>query len=129
MAQGTDRRHNGDYSCEVLSLIVLFLLSALSHFWYILMAVGAGILLWAGVVLLGRFLTFAIRTFPHHEKCPSTMVMRPNAAERHSYDWHSRVPSPRAKELPAASLVGVSATACNGTANLGKDSDSRSQVF
>ena len=33
----TSRR---DYSCEILGLIVLTVLSALSHFWYILIAAG-----------------------------------------------------------------------------------------
>jgi len=30
-----------DYSCEIMALFVLTVLSALSHFWYILIAMGA----------------------------------------------------------------------------------------
>ncbi len=29
-----------DYSCEILAVIILTVLSALSHFWYILIAIG-----------------------------------------------------------------------------------------
>jgi hypothetical protein len=32
---------NKDYSCEIMSLIVLTVLSALSHFWYIMIAICA----------------------------------------------------------------------------------------
>ena len=129
MAQGTDRGNNGDYSCEVLSLIVLFVLSALSHFWYVLMAVGVGISLWLGVLLLGRFLVFATRTFPRREKCPSTTVRGPSAAERHSPQWYPEVPAAYAEELPAPSSAGVPAAACHGTATLCKEDASRNQGF
>lgn len=123
MAHGTDRRNNhrknGDYSCEVLSLIVLFLLSALSHFWYVLLAFGVGIFLWLGVIALGRFLIFATRIFPRHEKYPVTMVPGP---KRHAPEWHPEVSASHAKDLPAAA-------ACDGTANLCKESASGNQVF
>ena len=129
MAQKTDRRKNGDYSCEVLSLIVLFLLSALSHFWYVLMAVGVGILLWFGVILLERFLVFATRAFPRHEKCPPTTVPKPSAAERRSPQWRPGIPAPPEKELPAPSLIGAHAADGHGTANQCKGSASGNQVF
>ena len=46
-----------DYSCELLSFIVLFVLSALSHFWFIMIAICIGIGLWgAGIVLSRIFL-------------------------------------------------------------------------
>jgi hypothetical protein len=32
---------NRDYSCEIMGLIVLAILSALSHFWYIMIAICA----------------------------------------------------------------------------------------
>jgi energy-coupling factor transporter transmembrane protein EcfT len=31
-----------DYSSEIIALIVLIILSALSHFWYVLIAIGIG---------------------------------------------------------------------------------------
>ena|SRR6202158_764319 len=36
---------NRDYSCEIMALIVLTVLSALSHFWYIMIAICAAMAL------------------------------------------------------------------------------------
>jgi hypothetical protein len=66
MAEITDTRKKGDYSCEILSIIVLFILSALSHFWYILFAICAGIVLWGVLALLGQLLMTAAKTFPSY---------------------------------------------------------------
>jgi hypothetical protein len=68
MAEITDSRKKGDYSCEILSIIVLFILSALSHFWYILFAICAGIILWGAIVLMGRLLISAARALPPYGK-------------------------------------------------------------
>jgi len=50
-----------DYSCEIMGLVVLTILSALSHFWYILVAVGilsgfavVGLLLAVVLLRVGR---------------------------------------------------------------------------
>ena len=90
MAQGTDRRKNGDYSCEVLSLIVLFILSAFSHFWYILIAVGIGISLWVGLVLVGRLLLSAAQALPRHRKSLAPLVTTQSEMERDSPEWSRR---------------------------------------
>jgi hypothetical protein len=68
MAKMADSGKKGNYDCEILSLIVLSILSALSHFWYILFAIYAGIIFWGAAVLLGHFLTSAARTFPLYGK-------------------------------------------------------------
>ena len=36
---------NRDYSCEIMAIIVLTVLSALSHFWYIMIAICAAMAL------------------------------------------------------------------------------------
>jgi hypothetical protein len=47
-----------DYSCEIMALIVLTLLSALSHFWLILIAIGVV----AGLAVVGLLMaTILIR--------------------------------------------------------------------
>jgi hypothetical protein len=42
-----------DYSCEIIGLATLFLLSALSHFWYIAILAGIGAAVWALIRLIG----------------------------------------------------------------------------
>ena len=42
MAETADNPKKSDYSCEILSFIVLIILSALSHFWYVLIAICVG---------------------------------------------------------------------------------------
>jgi hypothetical protein len=51
---------NRDYSCEIMSLIVLTVLSALSHFWYIMIAICIVIAL-AGAGLLISILLIRLR--------------------------------------------------------------------
>ena len=48
-----------DFSCEILGLVVLTLLSALSHFWLIMMGVGAIAALSVVVFVLSRLFLFA----------------------------------------------------------------------
>jgi hypothetical protein len=43
-----------DYSIEIGSFIVLVILSGLSHFWYIVIAICIGMLFWATVALIVR---------------------------------------------------------------------------
>jgi hypothetical protein len=63
MAEIADNPKQSDYSCKILSFIVLFILSALSHFWYILFVFCAGIVLWGAVVLVGKGLASAALTW------------------------------------------------------------------
>ncbi|MGA7794227.1 MAG: hypothetical protein WCA19_14420 [Candidatus Acidiferrales bacterium] len=64
MTESADTGKKSDYSCEILSFIVLVILSALSHFWYILFIFCAGIIFWGAVVLMGQILQSAAMTFP-----------------------------------------------------------------
>jgi hypothetical protein len=68
MTESAEHGKKSDYSCEILSFIVLAILSALSHFWYILLIFCAGIIFWGAVVLLGRALHSAAMTFPSHTR-------------------------------------------------------------
>jgi|HubBroStandDraft_4_1064222.scaffolds.fasta_scaffold1162430_1 hypothetical protein len=63
MAETADNPKTSDYSCEILSFIVLIILSALSHFWYILFVFCAGIIFWGAVVLMGKVLATAVLTW------------------------------------------------------------------
>ena len=49
-----------DRSCKAISFLALFILSALSHVWCILVAVCAGVILWRAIVLVGRALLPAV---------------------------------------------------------------------
>jgi hypothetical protein len=49
---GHDNAH--DYGCEIISFVVLLVLSALSHFWYIMIVVCAGTAFWATSAVLRR---------------------------------------------------------------------------
>ncbi len=42
------------YDCEIISFVVLLILSALSHFWYIMIFICAGIAVWAMSTILAR---------------------------------------------------------------------------
>jgi hypothetical protein len=47
-------RARRDYSCEIMGIIVLTVLSALSHFWYILIAICVVTGLTVAVLLISR---------------------------------------------------------------------------
>jgi membrane protein implicated in regulation of membrane protease activity len=51
-----------DYSCEILSFIVLVILSDLSHFWLIVIAICIGIVFWGAIVFFGQLLLSAFGT-------------------------------------------------------------------
>jgi hypothetical protein len=59
-ALGTDR------SCEVISFVVLTILSALSHFWYILIVFCMALLLRELVRMAYQYLMNSIHLFPWH---------------------------------------------------------------
>jgi hypothetical protein len=46
-----------DNSCKILSFLVLLILSALSHFWLIFIAICVGIIAWNAIALLARLLS------------------------------------------------------------------------
>lgn len=127
MTHGADGCNNGDYSCELLSLIVLFLLSALSHFWYLFIAIGIGLFLWVGVVLLGSSLMSAAHALPRHGRCPWPMAKSRSETEPDPQEWRREVLPPLVNEIPTPSLFLT--PDCNGTASLCKESDSQNQVF
>jgi hypothetical protein len=52
-----------DYGCEIISFIALFILSALSHFWYIMILVGMGGAVWLTCVLLARLFLYGRAAF------------------------------------------------------------------
>ena len=68
MTEKMDDQNKGDYSCEILSFIVIFILSVLSHIWYIFFAICAGIICWGAVFLLGQVWMAAARTFPFYQR-------------------------------------------------------------
>ena len=54
MTEGTKRQEKRDYSCEMISVVVLLVLSALAHFWYIAMFAGIAIAVWGATTLVGQ---------------------------------------------------------------------------
>ena len=69
MTEIANNPKKSDYSCEILSFIVLVILSALSHFWYILFVFCVGIIFWGAVVLLGKVLRSAALTSRKRGAC------------------------------------------------------------
>jgi hypothetical protein len=66
-----------DYGCGILSFIVLFILSALSHFWFIMILICIGAAVWGtGAVLARMFLYVKAASFPG----PGSRVDRENAS-------------------------------------------------
>jgi Ca2+/Na+ antiporter len=53
-----------DYSCEILSFVVLVILSALSHFWFIVIGICFAIVVGAAIILLGQFVRTAATALP-----------------------------------------------------------------
>lgn len=56
MNEKSEALEKRDYSCEAMSAVVLIVLSALSHFWYIAIVAGVGIVAWGALLLLGHAL-------------------------------------------------------------------------
>jgi hypothetical protein len=59
MIEKTDESNQSDYSCEIASFFVLVLLSALSHFWFIVIGIVVAAAASAAIVLLVRALRSA----------------------------------------------------------------------
>ncbi|HLJ15648.1 MAG TPA: hypothetical protein VKV15_14200 [Bryobacteraceae bacterium] len=53
MSESPETSGKRDYSCELIGLAALFILSALSHFWYIAIFAGLGMAAWAFIRLIG----------------------------------------------------------------------------
>jgi hypothetical protein len=64
MTQKANEPKKRDYICEIISFIVLVILSELSHFWYIVIAICIAMIFWAAIVLPGQLALFAASTFP-----------------------------------------------------------------
>ena len=73
MIEKVEESKRRDYSCEIISVVVLVILSGLSHFWYILIAAAIAGLFWGAIVLLGQLATFAARTFFRGIRAEQTM--------------------------------------------------------
>ena len=54
MIEKADRQDKSDYSCEILSFFVLVILSALSHFWFIVIGICIAIIFCAAIAVLGQ---------------------------------------------------------------------------
>jgi hypothetical protein len=57
-----EERTSKDYSCEIISFVVLLGLSALSHFWFIAIGISFGSLMWAFIRLLRQMISWAAKT-------------------------------------------------------------------
>jgi hypothetical protein len=74
-----------DRSSELLAFIVLFILSALSHFWFIMIAISVGLAIGIAGALLSRvFLYLMTKQFPkpgrrgelHNSRLPARTLLR-----------------------------------------------------
>jgi hypothetical protein len=63
MTERTGETKKRDYSCEIISFMVIIVLSELSHFWYIVIAFCFAALCWGAIVMLGKLAIFAARKF------------------------------------------------------------------
>jgi hypothetical protein len=52
MSESQETQGKRDYSCEIIGVAALLILSALSHFWYIAIFAGLGAVAWAVVRLI-----------------------------------------------------------------------------
>ena len=86
-----------DYSCEILALIVLVVLSALSHFWYIMIAIGVGMAISGAGFLLSRLVLRARTEMAAHFPAPGHHRSAGSRA-----DASVEVPRGATPSLPAA---------------------------
>jgi hypothetical protein len=80
-----------DYVCEGMGLIVIVVLSALSHFWYVLIAVGilggvagVGLLLATALLRLGRQMLARVLNPVHHQDSLPEAALSVDAGPRPS---------------------------------------------
>jgi hypothetical protein len=74
MAEKAGGPSKRDYSSEILSFIVLVLLSALSHFWYIVIAISVGIVFLGALALFGQLMLRAAGKLPWHVRSKRTIA-------------------------------------------------------
>jgi hypothetical protein len=87
MTGKTNGAKNRDYSCEIISFIVIVVLSELSHFWYILIGFCLVALCWGVIVMLGKLALFAVSKF-------SWRLRASHTSDRNSGDIGSQVFQP-----------------------------------
>lgn len=63
MPDKEDLPQKGDYYYEIVSFIVLVILSGLSHFWFILIGICAMMLFWGALLLLMQAVRYATDSF------------------------------------------------------------------
>ena len=73
-----EERKPKDYSCEIISFVVLIGLSALSHFWFIAIGITAGTLVWALLRLVRQLIWWAARTRIVPIRTAGTAVCEPS---------------------------------------------------
>jgi hypothetical protein len=66
MAESDQEMPGTDYSCEIISFIVLAILSALSHFWFILIIFSVVIVLRRLVSFASQFVVSSLQLIPWH---------------------------------------------------------------
>jgi hypothetical protein len=76
MAESEQELPGTDYSCEIISFIVLAILSALSHFWYILIIFSIVIVLRRVVSFISQFVASSLRFIPWHAWKSGTSTLR-----------------------------------------------------
>lgn len=69
-----------DYSCEIIAVCVLTILSALSHFWYIMIAICAGLIVTGVVGMLSKvYLRLRMISVSDLYSPPPVRVAKPQA--------------------------------------------------
>jgi hypothetical protein len=79
MTQNTNESNQRDYSCEIMSFVVILILSALSHVWFIAIALCAAMALWVTIVLVGQWAHRAAEAYLRTTR--SQMEMAPSQAD------------------------------------------------
>jgi hypothetical protein len=81
---GDQMSARSDYSCEIIAIIVLATLSALSHFWYIMIFACIAMGSWIAAVLLSK-VAIQLKTemlgILHHQGSHSDVQPRPHPVE------------------------------------------------
>jgi len=73
-----EERKSEDYSCEIISFVVLIGLSALSHFWFIAIGISVGTLVWALIKLIRQMILWAAKPRIVPIRTASTAVCEPS---------------------------------------------------
>jgi hypothetical protein len=89
-----------DYSCEIISFVVLIGLSALSRFWFIAIGITIGTLVWALIRLLRQLISWATRTGIVPIRTAGTAVCEPST----EMIWKSGISA--TQNTPESGLLG-----------------------